>query len=462
MKTHILLKAMSSFTKKEFISTYLLYGTVLLLVGTLIYAIRPYPVDDFLRHIRYADYKPMGGYSFMFPYSYFETFRFNPWYGFDLLAGLAKNALGLDNAVIAYEIVFTCIYMIGLLVNFKTTKKSSLFSVTLIILFIFMSYGFYRIGLIRPAILISVFLLFGLIGKRFVSGLLLAIASGFFYWLFWFYTIPLALAHYLKGSRNFALGVFTGTAIALLSWGVFTDLEYVRVVASIFSTIISGRDNIVIGENIFSLGRLATPVIFLTVSLFIFTAKVRKEVDVVFLIIIFTLPLAIQIRYFLDVSLPLMVIYTVNNNLDLIESFTEHVKPTIEAFGIIAMVMITPPMLERSVKGKDVFTLKPLNIPVGSIVFTDNLPLNFHAIFYNPLPIRVIPSAEIGWNDTATKKAVKQLSDKPAIDDSFCPYFKAYRVNYVISEKNAIAGCLEFDKVLFSNTNKNITLWQVK
>ena len=78
------------------------------------------------------------------------------------------------------------------------------------------------------------------------------------------------------------------------------------------------------------------------------------------------------------------------------------------------------------------------------------------------LPIRVIPSAEIGWNDTATKKAVKQLSDKPAIDDSFCPYFKAYRVNYVISEKNAIAGCLEFDKVLFSNTNKKITLWKLK
>ena len=462
MKNLMLSKAFSSSTKKESISIYLLYGIVLLLVGTLIYAIRPYPVDDFLRHIRYADYEPMGGYSFMFPYSYFETFRFNPWYGFDLLAGLVKNAIGLDNAIIAYEIAFTCIYMIGLLVNFKTTKKSSLFSVTLIILFIFMSYGFYRIGLIRPAILISAFLLFGRIGKRFVPGLLLAIASGFLYWLFWFYTIPLALSHYLKGSRNFALGVFTGTAIALLSWGVFTDLEYVRVVASIFSTIISGRDNIVIGENMFSLGRLATPVIFLTVSLFIFTAKVRKEVDVVFLLVLFTLPLAIQIRYFFDVSLPLLVIYTVNNNLGLIESFTERVKPTMEAFGIIAMVMITPPMLDRSVKGTDVFTLKPLNIPVGSVVFTDNLPLNFHAVFYNPLPIRVMPSAEIGWNDTATKKAVKQLSDKPAIDDSFCPYFEAYRVNYVVSEKNSVAGCLEFDKVLFSNTNKNITLWQVK
>ena len=462
MKNVIIEKSVTPSSVKEAAVTYILYAIMLLVVGTLIYAVRPYPVDDFLRHIRYTDYKPMGGYSFMFPYSYFETFRFDPWYGFDLLAGLAKNALGLDNAVIAYEIAFTCIYMIGLLVNFKTTKKSSLFSVTLIILFIFMSYGFYRIGLIRPAILISVFLLLGLVGKRFVSGLLLAIASGFFYWLFWFYTIPLSLAHYLKGSRNFALGVLAGTAVALLSWVVLTDLEYVRVVASIFSTIISGRDNIVIGENMFSLGRLATPVIFLTVSLFIFTAKVRKEVDVVLLLIIFTLPLAIQIRYFLDVSLPLMVIYIVNNNLDLIESFTERVKPTIEAFGIIAMVMITPPMLDRSVKGKDVFTLKPLNIPVGSIVFTDNLPLNFHAVFYNPLPIRVIPSAEIGWNDTATKKSVKQLSDKPAIDDSFCPYFKAYRVNYVISEKNAIAGCLEFDKVLFSNTNKNITLWQVK
>lgn len=182
----------------------------------------------------------------------------------------------------------------------------------------------------------------------------------------------------------------------------------------------------------------------------------------VFLLVLFTLPLVIQIRYFLDMTLPLMFIYIVNNNLDLIESFTERVKPAIEAFGIIAMVLITPPMLDRSVKGKDVFTLKPLDIPVGSIVFTDNLPLNFHAVFYNHAPIRVIPSAEIGWNDGATKKAVKQLSDKPAIDDSLCPYFEAYRVDYVISEKNAIASCVEFRKVLFSSTNKTIRLWKVK
>lgn len=237
---------------KEVAATHILYAVMLLVVGTLIYAVRPYPVDDFLRHIRYVDYKPLGGYSFMFPYSYFGTFHFDPWYGFDLLTGLVKKAVGLDNTVISYEIAFTCIYMIAALVNFKTAKKSSLFSVTSIILFIFMSYGFYRIGLIRPAILVGAFLLFGLIGKRLVSGLTLAAASGFLYWLFWFYTIPLALAHYLKGSRKFALGLLAGTSVALLCWVAFTNLEYVRVVASIFFTIIGGRDKIVIGENIFS------------------------------------------------------------------------------------------------------------------------------------------------------------------------------------------------------------------
>lgn len=447
---------------KENVSTYILYALVLLLVGTLIYVMRPYPVDDFLRHVRYTDYKSLGGYSFMFPYSYFNTFSFDPWYGFDLLAGLFKNAIGSDNTVILYEIVYTCIFMIALLINFKTAKKSRLFSLTLIILFIFMSYGLYRIALIRPAILLSAFLLFGLIGKRFVSGFLLAVASGFFYWLFWFYTIPLALAHYLKGSKKFAFGVSAGTLIALFSWLIFTDFEYIRVVANIFFTITGGRDKIVISENIFSLGKLATPVIFLAVASFIFTVKVRKEIDIVFLLVLFTLPLAIQVRYFLDVSLPLMFIYVVNNNLKLIDNFCESVRPTIEAFGIIAMVMIIPPLLDRSIEGENLYTLKPLNISVGSIVLADGLPLNFHIVFYNSAPVRVIPSAEIGWNDATTKKVLKQLSDKPAIDDSFCPYFQTYNINYVVSQKNSIAACLEFDTLLFSSTNRKITLWKVK
>ncbi|MBM4147327.1 MAG: hypothetical protein FJ240_13820, partial [Nitrospira sp.] len=187
MKNIMSLNAISSFTKKESVSTYLPYGVVLLIVGTLIYAIRPYPVDDFLRHIRYSDYKPLGGYAFMFPHSYFETFHFNPWYGFDLIAGIVKKALGQNRTVITYEIAFTCLFIVAMLFNFRTSRKSNLFPITLIILFTFLSYGFYRIGLIRPAILMSAFLLFGISGRRFAPGVLLAIVSAFFYWLFWLY-----------------------------------------------------------------------------------------------------------------------------------------------------------------------------------------------------------------------------------------------------------------------------------
>jgi hypothetical protein len=455
-------KSVTSSSLREGSATYILYAFVLLLVGTLIYVMRPYPLDDFLRHIRYADYKSLGGYSFMFPYSYFNTFSFNPWYGFDLLAGLFKNAIGPDNTVILYEIAYACIFMTALLVNFKTARKSNLFSVTLIFVFLFMSYGLYRITLIRPAILISAFLLFGVIGKRSIPGFLLAVASGFLYWLFWFYTIPLALAHYLKGSKKFAFGVSAGTLIALFSWLIFTDFEYVKVVTNIFFAITGGRDKIVISENVFSLGKLATPVIFLAVASFIFTVKVRKEIDVVFLLVLFTLPLAIQVRYFLDVSLPLMFIYVVNNNLNLIDSFCERVKLSVEAFGIIAMVMVIPPLLDRSIEGENLYALKPLSIPVGSIVLSDGLPLNFHVVYYNGAPVRVIPSAEIGWNDSTTKKVLKRLSDKPAIDDSFCPYFQTYNIKYVVSQKNSIASCLEFDTLLFSSTNRKIILWKVK
>jgi len=462
MKNHMSLNVISSLTKKESVSTYLLYGIVLLLAGTLIYAIRPYPVDDFLRHIRYIDYKPLGGYAFMFPYSYFETFRFNPWYGFDLIAGIVKNAVGPDRTVIAYEIAFTCLFIIAMLFNFRTSRKSNLFPVTLIILFTFLSYGFYRIGLIRPAILISVFLLFGIAGRRFVSGVLLATVSAFFYWLFWLYMVPLCAAHYIRGSRRFALGVFLGTVTSLLSWGILTDCEYFRVVPHLFSALVSGRDNIMISENILSLGKLATPVIFLSVACFVFTVKVRKKTDLVFMLIIFTLPLSIQVRYFLDVSLPLIFIYTVNNNLDLIETFSDRVKPAIEAFGIISMVLIVPPLLDRSVEGEKAYTLNDLNLSVGSVVFTEGLPANFHLIFYNREPIRVIPSAEIGWNDAVTKKLLKDLSGKPVLDDKICPYLQAYGVNYVVSEKDSISRCLQHEKVLFSRASRKISLWRFR
>lgn len=456
------LNAISSYTRKESVSIYLLYGVVLLIVGTLINAIRPYPVDDFLRHVKYSDYKTLGGYAFMFPYSYFETFRFNPWYGFDLIAGIVRNAIGLDRTVITYEIAFTCIFMVAMLFNFSTSRKSNLFSVTLIILFTFLSYGFYRIGLIRPAILMSVFLLFGIAGRRFVSGVLLAVVSAFFYWLFWLYMIPLSAAHYIKGSKSFAVGVFLGTVISLLSWGIFTDFEYYRVVPHIFLTLVSGRDNIMISENIVSLGKLATPVIFLSVACFVFTVKVRKKTDLVFMLIIFTLPLAIQVRYFLDVSLPLIFIYIVDNNLEVIENFSDRIKPAIEAFGIISMVLIVPPLLDRSVEGENAYTLNDLDLSVGSVVFTEGLPANFHVIFYNREPIRVIPSAEIGWNDAVTKQLLKDLSDKPALDDTICPYLQAYRVNYVVSEKDSISRCLQHEKVLFSRASSKISLWKFK
>jgi hypothetical protein len=447
---------------REKMSTYILYGLVLLVVGTLIYVIRPYPPDDFLRHVRYTDYKSLGGYSFMFPYSYFNTFRFDPWFGFDLLTGFIQKAIGSDHTVIVYEIAFSCIFIIALLINLKTTKKSTLYSVTIIVIFLFMSYGFYRISLIRPAILISAFLLFGITGKRVFPGFLLATVSGLLYWFFWFYTIPLSLAHYLKGSKKFSYGVIAGTLTALLSWIILTDFQYIKVVANIFAAIVGGRDKIVIGENILSLGRLATPIIFLAVASFVLTVKVRKKIDAVLLLVLFTLPLAIQIRYFLDISLPLMFIYVINNNLNLIDHFYDSVKPTIEAFGIIAMVMIIPPLLDRSIEGQNIYSLKPLNISAGSIVLTDGLPLNFHVVFYNRAPVRVIPCAEIGWNDGETKKVLRRLSEKAAIDDSLCSYLQAYNVNYVVSEKNSVAACLEFDTLLFSSTNKNITLWKVK
>jgi len=462
MKNPMSLNAISSFTRKESVSTYLLYGVVLLIVGTLIYAIRPYPVDDFLRHIRYIDYKPLGGYAFMFPHSYFETFRFNPWYGFDLIAGIVRNAIGLDRTVIAYEITFACLFIVAMLFNFRTSRKSSLFPVTLVILFTFLSYGFYRIGLIRPAILMSAFLLFGIAGKRFISGVILGTVSAFFYWLFWLYMVPLSAAHYIKGSKQFARGVFIGTVISLLSWGILTDFEYFRVVPNIFLTLVSGRDNIMISENILSIGKLATPVIFLSVACFVFTAKVRKKTDLVFMLIIFTLPLAIQVRYFLDVSLPLIFIYIVNNNLEVIENFSDRVKPAIEAFGIISMVLIVPPLLDRSIEGEKAYTLNDLDLSVGSVVFAEGLPANFQVIFYNREPIRVIPSAEIGWNDAVTKKLLKDLSDKPVLDDTICPYLQAYGVNYVVSEKDSISRCLQHEKVLFSRASRKISLWRFR
>ena len=430
------------------------------MLGCIVFVYLPYPTDDFLRHSRYLDYKPLGGYAYMFPDSLFEEFKFNPWYGFDYMTGLINNYIGKENTIVVYEIVFVCLFFAGLILNMHTSEedKESM-SLTLLLVFLLMSYSLYRVTLIRPSILLSILMLFGLKGKRFLPGVLFSSLCAFFYYLFLFYTVPLSLAHIFRGNKRFGYGLIAGSALSLSAWLLLTDFSYMDFIINLFTGLFN-RESITIQENIISLGKITNPIVFLAVVFFACTVYRKRNIDRYLALIIITIPLAIQVRYFLDITLPLMVIYTACNNSDIKEYFFRN-KPVFEAVALFAILLCIPPIAGRSIESSSTVRLDDIKIPRGSVVFADNLPLNFSVVFWNKDEVKVIPSAEISWNNTDTKSAVKKMNKGKIIKGDFCDYAEKYDIDYVISELPAEAKCLEHSET-FNKRGRRVDLWKVK
>jgi len=427
------------------------------MVVGLIYYYKVAPPDDFLRHIRYSDYKPLGGYSYMFPHSFFEKLHFDLWYGFDPIAGWARSVLGAGGAIFFFEALFTSLFILALLVNIKPASDPDLFPLILVALFSFLSSALSRVFLIRPAILLGIIFLFSLKGRRALSGFLIALVGAFLYWLYWLYMVPLAIGHFYKGSRRFAAGAAAGTVVGLIGVVYFSHGQYLDAVSGIISALFSGRGELKISESKFFIHALTNASVYFWVALAALTFYRRRKLDFYFFLIIITLPLALQVRYFADLTFPLLFIYAMNGNETWMREFYSRSKPVVNLFGLGALMLLIFPATAASPS----LELAGLDLPKGSVVFTEDMRIMYKAVYHNKEPLRIMPSCELGWNDSETKDMIIKIRSRDAIDESVCGYLQSRNVDYLLSAKPVEAGCLEHKKTFFKpGFEGRVDLWQ--
>ncbi len=437
------------------------YFIFFVILGAFIYVFKPVPTDDFLRHIRFIDYKALGGYAYMFPNSYFSNLTFDPWYGFDLIAGQLKYCLGRDNAVFLLESAASLLFLSALLFNLKGSLDKHLFPLITIFLFIFFVNAFPRLSNIRPATFMAILFLFALRGKHFLAGMLGTMVAASFYWLYFLYSLPLALAHYIKGKKSFSYGLLTGTIISLIAWLYFTDFTYAHTVTHLIKSMLFSREAIKISENALFIRAIFYPLPFLLIFTAALTIFYTRRVDLCIVLLIFSLPLSLQVRYFLDLSAPLIFIYLINTNHDRLLAFAKQQRGIFDAFALASIFLVTPVLAEHSIYSAHQASLSRLSLKQGETLYATSMDLAFSTAYYNLQPVHIYPCPEVGWNTKETNLTTKHIQEK-GVDESACTYLKKYGIHYLMTRGQVTAGCLQRSQIFPLNDKEGqVELWQV-
>ena len=252
---------------------------------------------------------------------------------------LLKPLIGADKTVLLFQVVFLWSFCFGIFLNLAHRDDHFLLHVTLLSCLLSLTVS--RLLLVRPCILMAIVFLFGIKGKRFLPGILISPACAFFYYLFFLYTIPLAAAHYLKGSRKFAYGLTLGSILSLGVWLIFTHTGIIAVLWHTLSALLFSRDGLVVSENVLSIDLMQRLPAYLIASLFLMTFYKTRAADIYAMLLLFTAPLALQARYFADISLPLMMLYVIRHNADVTSFFLAN-KRAFEGIALVSLLLILP------------------------------------------------------------------------------------------------------------------------
>lgn len=426
------------------------YALFLIFITGMIVISHPHPIDDFNRHIRYLDYAKLGGYAYMFPFSKFQVFKLNPWYGFDILAGLTKNYFGSDTTIAIFEVMMMSLFIIALLINIKEHDNDSVPVICFLIALFLTTQD--RITLIRPCILMAILFLIAIKGKGIIAGLIYSIITGILYYLFWFYTFPILIVHILKGNKKFALGTAIGTGIAIAVWTGITDGRYLTL---IYETAIAGgkRNGILIEETLLPIVFIFSPMVFLLIAGAVVTYYREKDIDKFGILILVTTPLIYQVRYFIDITLPLLFLYVINHNRHIIFQVIHKYKTVVFPICMLGLVIATPQLATH----KETYpSLKTLNLPENATVFTDDMRIMFSMIYHNPKPIHLIPTVDPAFSSKDTQIILKTLRNK--IPDNICDYFKSHEIQYIASEKDFTSLSCVKPYLVFSSPFSNTRL----
>ncbi|MFC1881148.1 hypothetical protein ACFL2S_06590 [Thermodesulfobacteriota bacterium] len=317
----------------------------------------------------------------------------------------------------------------------------------------------------------------------------------FFYpYLSWFYILPVAFAHIIRGDRKFALGgmaflipflIFQPTSF----WGFQIELFMSDLVRSTIMLKIS-EFNLTLYNWVFYL--------YLTGGI-IFFPKISKEAKGLnylnILILIYLLPAIKYIRYFLDLTLPLLFVNYGNEIFNILigpyRKFVSSWKTIIQSSLDNLTFAIMPKIFKKrktigSKKSKADVNLKPyiaisyifvivlaihLNakqianleefqdvlapIPVGSLVLT-SFNLQYQTLYLRP-DLRLIPSCEMGF----AKKNVAEEYAQYFNEGSVSPLSKKTGAKYFLEGKDIFIDPREGRFLKLLKKSGNFRLWKI-
>jgi hypothetical protein len=313
------------------------FGAAVLLVSVGV-ALCMVQGDDGLRYVGLA-FGPVRPWGQVYPFSYFQVFSdYDPWGGYDAsLRALAALLTPLPVPVALKRFIVLKLLSAGFVAGllWLTTRRAQVAEAAvtgrglvlgLAMMAVWLTEPVLRQLMARPFAFGTLLLLYSVGRRGALRGFLACALTLFMYpYLGWIYTGPVAIAHWLRGSRSFALGSLGATVLAFALqphsfWGMLAALAR--------SDAVRGQlPRLVIGE----LAPLSQHLGFALVSvaaLLLLLPHVRepRRLGVAQVIMLLFLPVALKYaRYFVDVELCMAFVAYGADALRLLERAFERV-----------------------------------------------------------------------------------------------------------------------------------------
>jgi hypothetical protein len=478
-----------------------------LLIIILLNIFYVFPPDDGLRHVGLA-FSNFTSWGDVYPFSIFEEFKdYDPWFGYDLalraIAGILKH-LPIPLLTLKFFLTKSISFLLSLIFFFLVLNRSGIcsevkdrraFTLAIICVVALLSFPFFRIMIARPFVFGTFFLIYSVGQKGILRGFLSSLFLAFFYpYLCWFYILPVALTHYIRGDRKFALGAISLIVIFLLIqpasfWGF--------QIALVNSDIVRDAIDTKIGEFI-SILKLLPFYLYLAGFIIIFPyfkENSRRLNYVNVLMLLYIIPSLKYNRYFFDIILPLLFI---SFGSEIVHVFLEPYQKLISSWKTVIKAWLknvktsikwitkeagktrpeTNPKPGRSLKPYIVVTyliicsllfhinsgqigsLKDFRdelspIPEKSLVLT-NFNLQYKILFLRP-DLRLIPSCELGFTrDAISKEYISFLNEGMLSQIS-----QKTGAKYLIESKDIYINPREGKFLKLLKTDDTLKLWRI-
>ena len=493
---------MHAFNKNLF-----LLSLLVVVVGACLYR---FPSDDGLRHVGVA-FSHFKSWGEVYPFSMFQQFQdYDPWFGYDFCLRMIASGLRqlpLSESVMKFLMVkglsflflgaffFLVLSRSGIL---KQIKDRHTFTVAYMVLMSLLILPFQRIMFIRPFAFGTFFLLYSIDQKGLLKAAISSSLLIFFYpYLAWFYTLPAAFAHFLRGDKRFALGAAGVTVLFL----VFQPPSFWGFQVALFnSDLVRQAMDPKIGELRFTLNR-TTFYIYAALLLLLFPmcSKAVKRLNYAnLLILIYLLPALKYIRYFIDLTLPLLFVSFGSEALrvltepyaKMVAYWREALKATFSRFRRRAASMPAEAGSSQGKKAKsyknkkgslkpyiavvyllllglliyrnygeyaslDQFEAALSGIPAGTLVLAD-FGLQYPTLYTRP-DLRLIPSCELGFPQKRIRKAYLAFYNQGDI----LPLARKTGAKFLLENKGLYINPLEGRYLKLQKKGRDLRVWRI-